>query len=373
VVSQPLLSADQVAGLEDRLQSNPVDTSTRLRLLMHYQDSAPARADLNPPAREARLRHILYLIENQPGEAAAGSPLAYVYKSGGPYADAGDHEMARSAWQRAANSNPANMDVQVNAACFLYVEHPEAAEESLSRILDREPSSRRVAAYLGFFYAMDILGMTGPLGPGGRTPEERERLSARARSELGRVSNPFTLGAAATALPNLFVRSNMGRAPADDRTPFEYSAALRTRSRQLGAGDPELSGPMPMIREFQQLTASPSVPPPGRSIPLRSSPGVVSDGNAVQIAPPVQAAKLIDKPEPLYPPAAGEARIQGIVRFNVVVTADGKIEGSRLVSGHPLLVLAAQQALQGYRYQPTLLNGVPVRVITQVDIPFTLQ
>jgi protein TonB len=87
----------------------------------------------------------------------------------------------------------------------------------------------------------------------------------------------------------------------------------------------------------------------------------------------VQAAKLIDKPEPLYPPAAGEARIQGIVRFNVVVTADGKIEGSRLVSGHPLLVLAAQQALQGYRYQPTLLNGVPVRVTTQVDIPFTLQ
>ena len=69
---QPPLSPQQVIELEGTIQSRPSDVSIRVRLLMHYRDSAAARADLNPLARAARLRHILYLIENQPGAAAAG-------------------------------------------------------------------------------------------------------------------------------------------------------------------------------------------------------------------------------------------------------------------------------------------------------------
>jgi TonB family protein len=374
LTAHPPLSAQQLAELEGTIQARPSDLGIRVRLLMHYRDSAPARPNLNPSARAARLRHILYLIENQPGEAAAGSELAYVYTSGGPYADPGDHELARRAWERAANAHPANTNVQLNAARFLYVEHPDDAEDFLVRALDRDPSDRWIAANLGFFYAMDILGMTGPFGSVGRTLEERGRLSARARSELDRTNNPFILAGAATALPNLFMRASMGRPAAEDRTPFEYSAALRARSQQLGAGEPELDGPMPLIRQFQAFAASPNFTVPGRPVPLSFAREEMTEGgSAVRIGAPVQASKLIEKRDPVYPPNAREARIQGIVRFNVLVAADGTIESTRLVSGHPLLVLAAQQALQGYRYQPTLLNGAPVRVITQVEIPFTLQ
>jgi protein TonB len=131
---------------------------------------------------------------------------------------------------------------------------------------------------------------------------------------------------------------------------------------------------MPLIRQFHAFSAAPNFTVPGQSTPLNfGREGIAGDGPVVRVGGPVQALKLTEKRDPIYPPLALEARIQGMVRFNIVVAADGTLESSRLVSGHPLLVAAALEALQGYRYQPTLLNGAPVRVITQVDIPFTLQ
>jgi protein TonB len=75
----------------------------------------------------------------------------------------------------------------------------------------------------------------------------------------------------------------------------------------------------------------------------------------------------------VYPPLARQARISGVVRFNAVIGTDGKVQNLTLVQGHPLLVPAAQEAVKGYVYQPTLLNGQPVEVVTQIDVNFTLQ
>jgi protein TonB len=76
--------------------------------------------------------------------------------------------------------------------------------------------------------------------------------------------------------------------------------------------------------------------------------------------------------KPPYPPLARQARIQGTVKFNAVIGKDGRIQNLTLVSGHPLLVAAAQQAVQQWVYRPTLLNGEPVDVITTIDVNFTL-
>jgi protein TonB len=51
---------------------------------------------------------------------------------------------------------------------------------------------------------------------------------------------------------------------------------------------------------------------------------------------------------------------------------DGRIENLQLVSGNPLLVPAAVEAVKQWVYEPTLLNGVPVEVVTQIDVNFTL-
>jgi TonB family protein len=86
----------------------------------------------------------------------------------------------------------------------------------------------------------------------------------------------------------------------------------------------------------------------------------------------VQAAKLIQSSPPEYPPLALQARIQGTVRFNALIGKDGHVLNLQLISGHPLLVPAAQEAAKKYVYQPTLLNGQPVEVITQIDVNFIL-
>jgi periplasmic protein TonB len=69
---------------------------------------------------------------------------------------------------------------------------------------------------------------------------------------------------------------------------------------------------------------------------------------------------------------AKQARIQGTVRFNAVIGRDGTIQNLTLASGHPLLVPAATEAVRQWVYQPTLLNGEPVEVVTQIDVNFTL-
>ncbi len=86
----------------------------------------------------------------------------------------------------------------------------------------------------------------------------------------------------------------------------------------------------------------------------------------------VQQVKLLRQIEPVYPPLAKAARIQGTVRFTVIVGKDGAVQRLQLISGHPLLVPAAQEAVKQWVYQPTLLNGEPVEVLTQIDVSFTL-
>jgi hypothetical protein len=93
----------------------------------------------------------------------------------------------------------------------------------------------------------------------------------------------------------------------------------------------------------------------------------------IRVGGMVQEANLIKKVDAVYPPLAVQARISGQVRFVVIIGKDGSVVSIQLVSGHPLLVAAARDAVNQYAYKPTLLNGNPVEVITQVDVNFSLE
>ncbi|MGE5489112.1 MAG: energy transducer TonB [bacterium] len=114
-------------------------------------------------------------------------------------------------------------------------------------------------------------------------------------------------------------------------------------------------------------TAAPPPPPPPPVV--AEKPKVVQ---RIRIGGNVQQAKLVRQVKPAYPPLAKQARIQGVVRFTAIIARDGTISNLQLVSGHPLLVPAAQAAVSQWVYQPTLLNGEPVEVITQIDVDFKL-
>ena len=60
------------------------------------------------------------------------------------------------------------------------------------------------------------------------------------------------------------------------------------------------------------------------------------------------------------------------MKLNATIAKDGTIQHLEVISGHPLLIMAAMEAVKQWVYQPTLLNGQPVEVMTEVDVNFTL-
>jgi TonB family protein len=95
----------------------------------------------------------------------------------------------------------------------------------------------------------------------------------------------------------------------------------------------------------------------------------------IRVGGNVQAANLIAKVAPLYPPAAKAARIQGSVLLQAEIAEDGSLSTLAVLSTQidPDLARAAVEAVQQWKYKPTLLNGEPIAVITNITVNFTLQ
>ncbi|HWZ56726.1 MAG TPA: TonB family protein [Verrucomicrobiae bacterium] len=108
--------------------------------------------------------------------------------------------------------------------------------------------------------------------------------------------------------------------------------------------------------------AGPAAPPP----PKPTAPARIKQGGNVT------AASIINQTRPLYPPLARQARIQGNVVLHAIIDKDGRVAQLEVISGHPLLVQSALDAVKQWRYKPTLLNGDPVEVDTTITVTFTM-
>jgi protein TonB len=92
----------------------------------------------------------------------------------------------------------------------------------------------------------------------------------------------------------------------------------------------------------------------------------------VRISQGVTKGMLVHQVQPAYPGIAKAARIQGNVVLQAIISKDGSIQDLQLVSGHPMLVPAAIEAVRQWRYRPYLLNGQPVEVETTITVIFSL-
>ena len=108
----------------------------------------------------------------------------------------------------------------------------------------------------------------------------------------------------------------------------------------------------------------PTPPPP----PLNAA----SAPQRVQVSQGLSQGLLVTQVSPAYPQLARQARIQGTVVLRAVISKDGSIESLSLVSGHPMLVPAAMDAVKQWKYKPYFLNGEPVEVETTINVNFTL-
>ena len=87
----------------------------------------------------------------------------------------------------------------------------------------------------------------------------------------------------------------------------------------------------------------------------------------------IDPGKLVHRVEPVYPPLARQTHLEGTVRLRAGIGTDGAMREVEILSGHVLLAWAARDAVLQWRYKPTLLNGQPVEVETQITVVFTLR
>jgi periplasmic protein TonB len=109
-------------------------------------------------------------------------------------------------------------------------------------------------------------------------------------------------------------------------------------------------------------------------------------GNNVEAAPPPVTpapdhpikvshwaeGNVIYRVQPVYPPLARQARIQGPVELRAIISKTGVIENLQAISGHPMLIPAALSAVRQWRYRPYLLNDEPIAIDTEITVNFIL-
>ncbi|MGA9771767.1 MAG: energy transducer TonB [Blastocatellia bacterium] len=112
-------------------------------------------------------------------------------------------------------------------------------------------------------------------------------------------------------------------------------------------------------------TALPDPPPPVAQVRPEGP-------RSVRLPSTVLQGKAVVRRTPDYPPLAKQIHLDGSVSVEVMISPDGRVESARAVSGHGLLKAAAVSAATGWRFQPTLLNGVAVQVTGVIVFNFKL-
>ena len=144
------LDAEQLAALEKKLESKPDDFDARETLLRHYF------LDRTPEGRAARSRHAMWVIENAPESALAGSPDTSFDRG-----SAEEQARARELWLKHLEKRGNDPKIVGNAARFFQLEDKERAEQLFQRAIQLDPEDQRWREQLAHFYMRDARGRRG--------------------------------------------------------------------------------------------------------------------------------------------------------------------------------------------------------------------
>jgi TonB family protein len=180
------------------------------------------------------------------------------------------------------------------------------------------------------------------------------------------ISQPGSAAAARRPAPGTLL------SPASPSRVTKSPAAVRpmdaaTQPNLLVQGPPDRGQTTTIVADAPQMPAPDSgsnklepLLPASPSLPRLMVP--ISQG--------VSGGTLLHKVMPVYPSEARQLHVQGTVVLDATINEQGQMEDVKLVSGSPLLVQAAMDAVRKWRYSPYLLNGKPVKKETQVSITF---
>lgn len=93
----------------------------------------------------------------------------------------------------------------------------------------------------------------------------------------------------------------------------------------------------------------------------------------IRIGGDVMQAKLVKEVDPRYPQEAEDANVTGTVVLHAIIGTNGKIQDLKLMTGPPMLIQPAMNAVRQWEYAPVLLNGEPVEVETVISVRFCME
>jgi protein TonB len=132
------------------------------------------------------------------------------------------------------------------------------------------------------------------------------------------------------------------------------------------------AGPSNVIGLLASVAPTIVAPPPRPADPTPPPAPKIDIREPVRIASSLQLSRLIKKVDPEYPILAHRGHIEGTVIAEAHITGSGTIDSLRIISGNPLFYQSVLDAVKQWRYQPTLLNGEPIEVITTITVNFKL-
>jgi periplasmic protein TonB len=161
------------------------------------------------------------------------------------------------------------------------------------------------------------------------------------------------------------------------------TTTVGTPNRERIITPPSIPRQIAAVNDTDSVAPAPDLP----AISSGQGPGVGFPGGlgnisvAIPAHPPVvkpllvsvlAEANIIYQVQPIYPPLARHAHVQGAVELRAIISKAGTIENLVVVRGHPMLATSAIEAVRQWRYRPYLLNHEPIEVETEITVNFVL-
>jgi protein TonB len=181
----------------------------------------------------------------------------------------------------------------------------------------------------------------------------------------------------AAASPANLQQTSQGHPSTDffDRA-FTQPSAIPKGVRPLTESENSSAGEPPSIGSGTQFDGDPFGIPGGTETgpapPLPAPSAAKPPARTIRRSESVEAALLVHRVDPVYPALAIQIHLDGTVQLHAIIGRDGTIQSLEVLSGHPLLVKSALDAVRQWRYRPTRLNGEAVAVETSITVIYTM-
>lgn len=318
------LTAAEAEATEQQLAANEWNMEARARLVGYYFSQVQKGRHETPDAvREARGRHISWLIRNDPASEVLGMGDAFAMS--GWMEDSGNYNAMRALWLAAVERAPDNLQVLLNASKLLQQRNRPTAVKLMRRSYElTSHNDWRVTNYFGM-----QLGLLWT-GSGNDGTVASENVAA----ELEASRDAQLVGAAG---------STIARLASPGGPEAAYADTLLRRAIALAPNDRYAAAWQEWLRKLDDGTANPQL----------------------DVMESVLLARRTHGTDPVRAPLQGAS---GVVSVRAEVGRDGAVKGAMAVAGPKELWSAAANAVKEWRFIPMLVNGNPVAVSTVFSV-----